>query len=225
MDLKILHKVLGNKLKHARKSAKLTQKELAQKIGITQRYIIKVEKGENINPTINVILDYLDACNVGWTDFFNELKRKIDKINYDQVINDIELSSATGLTLKQKHKIDRDISYYRMRISGKKGKAKPLSSQQKHRAAVKFGRYRLKIEPIEAEVQKILGELNVPIVLNQAYKDFARQCYSEFKKYYAKDPLILDQRLSKIMKYWKEQGLNENILEAVKKIIIKHFSP
>jgi hypothetical protein len=88
-----------------------------------------------------------------------------------------------------------------------------------------FLRHRVKIEPIETEVQRKLGELNVPIVQNQAYKDFARECYSALKKYYRKNPLLLTQRFAEIMKTWKAQGLKEEILEKVKEIVISPFEP
>jgi transcriptional regulator with XRE-family HTH domain len=225
MNSKVFFQELGKKLIVVRKTAGLTQVRIAKEIGLTRQYIIQIEKGKAKNPTVGVIFTYLDVCNVRWTDFFAEFKRRIDKIDNDQVIKEAGLSSATGLSFRQKQKVDRDISYYRMRIDGKKGKAKSLSEQQKHRAAVKFGKYRLIIEPLEAEVQKKLGELNVPIAHNQAYKDFTRECFSALKKYYHKDQLLLTQRFAEIMKSWQAQGLKEEVLLIIKDIVIAHFEP
>jgi len=104
-------------------------------------------------------------------------------------------------------------------------KQKALPSEKIRKMAGGFVRYRVKIEPIEAEVQKKLGELNVPIVYNQAYKDFVRECYSALKKYYHKDPALLTQRFAEIMKSWQAQGLKEDILLIIKDIIIAHFEP
>ncbi|MEO0091153.1 MAG: helix-turn-helix domain-containing protein [candidate division WOR-3 bacterium] len=169
-------------LRKVRKSSRLTQDAVAKSIGISRCYVIKIEKGQAEHVSLNIILNYLNACNVKWTDFFVELKRTLDKINYGKIISEIGLNKATGLTEKQKKKIDRDISYYLMRISGQKGKAKPYSEQEKYKAVVEFGKYRIKIEPIEDEIQKKLGELNVPIAHNLAYKDFGLECYKALKK-------------------------------------------
>lgn len=225
MDLKVFYQELGKKLKVVRKKAGLTQAQTAKEIGLTRQYIIQIEKGKAKNPTLGVILNYLDACNVRWTDFFTELKHRIDKINYDQVINEVGLSSATGLTFRQKRKVDRDISYYRMRIDSRKGKAKPLSDRQKNRAAVKFGKYRIMIEPIEAEVHKKLGELNIPIAQNLVYKDFTHECFSALKKYYHKDQSLLTQRFAEILRSWQAQGLKEEVMLQIKEMIIAHFKP
>jgi transcriptional regulator with XRE-family HTH domain len=224
MNSKVLYQELGKKLRIVRKTAGLTQAQIAKEIGLTRQYIIQIEKGKANNPTLNVVLDYLDVCNVRWTVFFTELKTRIDKINFGQVIKEVGISSATGLSLRQKRKIDRDIFYYRMRIDGKKGKAKLLSEQQKDRAAVKFGKYRITIEPLEVKVQKKLGELSVPIALNQAYKDFARECYSVIKKYNCKDQMLLSQRFVQIMKSWLNQGLQEDTLRQIREIVTAHFN-
>ena len=181
--MSILLQELGKRLKSARKMINLTQQQIAEKINLSRQYIIEIEKGQAENVSFNIILIYLDACKVNWGDFFADLNRIIERINHEKILDEIGLSSATGLNLIQKRKIDRDIAYFRMRIDSRRGKAKSLSRQQKNKAAVEFGKHWIAIEPIEAEIQKKLGELGVPIVSNQGYKDFARECYSVFKKY------------------------------------------
>ena len=104
-------------------------------------------------------------------------------------------------------------------------KPKPLTKEKLQKMGTGFLRYRVKIEPIETKVQKLLGELNVPIAYNQAYKDFVRECYSALKKCYHKDPLLLTQRFAEIMKNWQKQGLQEEILLTIKDLIIAHFAP
>ena len=104
-------------------------------------------------------------------------------------------------------------------------KPKPLTKEKLQKMGTGFLRYRIKIEPIEAKVQKKLGELNVPIVYNQAYKDFTRECYKALKKYYHKNPLLLTQRFAEIMKSWQKQGLKQEVLLKVKDLIIAHFEP
>jgi len=100
---------------------------------------------------------------------------------------------------------------------------KALPSEKFRKMAGSFLRYRVKIEPIEAEVQKKLGELNVPIAQNQGYKDFVRECYSALKKYYLKDQFLLTQKFIEIKKAWRQMGLNEEVMEKVKEMVIKIY--
>jgi len=101
---------------------------------------------------------------------------------------------------------------------------KALPSEKFRKMAGEFLKYRVKIEPIEAEVQKLLGELNAPIALNQAYKDFTRECYKALRKYY-QDPALLKQKLAEIKRWWIENKLNPEVLEKVKEIVIRTYLP
>ncbi|MCX7785913.1 MAG: helix-turn-helix domain-containing protein [candidate division WOR-3 bacterium] len=103
-------------------------------------------------------------------------------------------------------------------------KPKPLPKEKISMMAGEFLKYRIKIEPIEEQVQKKLGELVVPTIYNQAYKDFARECFSVFKKFYHKDPMRLTQRLTEIKKIWQAKGLNEEVMDAIKEIVIQGFA-
>jgi transcriptional regulator with XRE-family HTH domain len=47
--------MIGTKLKELRTAKKLTQAELAGRIGIDRSMIAKVEAGKNINPTLSVL--------------------------------------------------------------------------------------------------------------------------------------------------------------------------
>lgn len=53
MDLK----QLGMRIRSARLSAKLTQKELSARSGISQGYIAKLENGDTDNPGLSVIME------------------------------------------------------------------------------------------------------------------------------------------------------------------------
>ena len=147
----------------------------------------------------------------------------------------------------------RKIVYQTVKTEQKRlKKQKVLPSEKFRKMAGSFLRYRIKIEPIdpapfykmsgdktisfecditqpdkrggvEAEVQKKLGELNVPIAQNQAYKDFVRECYKAIKKYYPKDPPLLTQKFTEITKAWKQMGLNEGVMEKVKEITLRVY--
>jgi transcriptional regulator with XRE-family HTH domain len=102
-------------------------------------------------------------------------------------------------------------------------KQKALPSEKAKKMAGEFLRYRVKIEPIEAEVQKKLGELKVPIVHNQAYKNFIRESFQALKKYFHKDKLLLKQRFAEIIRTYKAQGLKEEVLLPLKDIILRYI--
>jgi len=129
-------------------------------------------------------------------------------------------------------------------------KPKPLTKEKLQKMGTGFLRYRVKIEPIETKVQKKLGELNVPIAYNQAYKDFTRECYKALKREFRKkvpfdytdskkittmgetnvsnrcnQKTSLESSFDKIIKRWQAQGLKEEVLLKVKELIIAHFEP
>jgi hypothetical protein len=120
----------------------------------------------------------------------------------------------------------RKIVYQTVRLEQyrlKKQKAMP--SEKFKKMAGEFLKYRVKIEPIEAIVQKKLGELNVPIILNQAYKNFMRECYKAIKKYHKIKPLLLIQRFAELMRTYKAQELKEDVLLQIREMIMSKFQP
>lgn len=52
-----------NKVKEKRKKLKLTQEELAQKVGVTRRTIVSLEKGSYI-PSLLLAMDLASALNI-----------------------------------------------------------------------------------------------------------------------------------------------------------------
>ena len=47
---------IGKNIKRYRLKAKITQKELAEKIGVTHFWVCKLEKGKQNNTTINLLI-------------------------------------------------------------------------------------------------------------------------------------------------------------------------
>jgi transcriptional regulator with XRE-family HTH domain len=47
---------IGENIKRYRLNAKITQKELAKKIGVTHFWICKLEKGKQNNTTLNLLI-------------------------------------------------------------------------------------------------------------------------------------------------------------------------
>jgi len=96
---------------------------------------------------------------------------------------------------------------------------KPLPTEKQEKMAIGFTRYRIRIERIEAEVHKVLCELGIQPRWFALYKDFARECYRAFKRYWMKP--ILNQKLTEIINRWVKEGLKEDVLLKVKETTIK----
>ena len=65
----MIAKMLGSKLKTLRTERKLNQVTLAQLAGLTQPYIVALEKGRE-NPTLSTLTKLAEALEVGVNDFF-----------------------------------------------------------------------------------------------------------------------------------------------------------
>jgi transcriptional regulator with XRE-family HTH domain len=55
---------IGENIKRYRLKAKITQKELAQKIGVTHFWVCKLEKGKQNNTTINLLIAISEELNI-----------------------------------------------------------------------------------------------------------------------------------------------------------------
>lgn len=65
----MLLKMLGQRLKALRQQRSLKQATLAKRVGVTQPYIVALEKGRE-NPTLSTLARLADVLGVGITDFF-----------------------------------------------------------------------------------------------------------------------------------------------------------
>jgi len=55
---------IGENIKRYRLKAKITQKELADKIGVTHFWVCKLEKGKQNNTTINLLIAISEELNI-----------------------------------------------------------------------------------------------------------------------------------------------------------------
>ena len=88
-------KFIGKIIKNARKSAKLTQAELAEKIDMSEKNLGNIENGKQF-PQINNFFRILEVLNLSVEDFGVNQKEKSDKIREDLIqsiylLNDTEL--------------------------------------------------------------------------------------------------------------------------------------
>lgn len=232
----VITKELGNLLASARKKARLTQKEVGERLGFSGRsgrvYVSRLEKGGINNPSLWLILKFLNICEKPWSSFFEKLAGIYFNKQHDKIMRQVP-------TTKYYKKIDRDVAKYTHSIRTKfseKQNIKPLTQHQKEKMSLGFAKHRVAIEQIEREVTILLGDTKEPTLYNQFYKDFARECYSALRKFYT--PLMdidkrkekssvnirgLKEELDKIIEKWVEKELKREILEKVKELPIKYF--
>lgn len=66
------HKKFGDRLKMLRKERKMTQEDLAFKVGVDRSYMGFVERGEK-NPTLKRIVDISKALKISLSELFSSI--------------------------------------------------------------------------------------------------------------------------------------------------------
>ena len=59
---------IGENIKRYRLKAKITQKELAEKIGVTHYWVCKLERGKQNNTTINLLIAISEELKINLTE-------------------------------------------------------------------------------------------------------------------------------------------------------------
>ena len=83
---------IGKKIKQLRTKAKLSQAELSEKIGMTEKNLSNIERGLQI-PALNSFLRLLDVLNVPLSEFGITAKDTENK-SRDELIKEIYLSNT-----------------------------------------------------------------------------------------------------------------------------------
>lgn len=86
---------LGKKIKQLRINAKLSQAELSEKIGMTEKNLSNIERGLQV-PALNSFLRLLDVLNVSLTEF-GVLTSDTKNENRDELIKEIYLASQNEI--------------------------------------------------------------------------------------------------------------------------------
>lgn len=84
-------KFIGKKIKQLRISANLSQAELSEKIGMTEKNLSNIERGLQM-PALNSFLKLLNVLNISLAEFGIE-DNKLTNTNRDEIIKEIFLSS------------------------------------------------------------------------------------------------------------------------------------
>ncbi|DAB15263.1 TPA: hypothetical protein CPT98_09745 [Candidatus Gastranaerophilales bacterium HUM_19] len=86
---------LGKKIKQLRVNSKLSQAELSEKIGMTEKNLSNIERGLQV-PALNSFLRLLDVLNVSLTEFGISTSDTKNE-NRDELIKEIYLASPNEI--------------------------------------------------------------------------------------------------------------------------------
>lgn len=86
---------LGKKIKQLRINAKLSQAELSEKIGMTEKNLSNIERGLQV-PALNSFLKLLDTLNIPLSEF-GVSTTDVKNENRDELIKEIYLSSPNEI--------------------------------------------------------------------------------------------------------------------------------
>lgn len=86
---------LGKKIKQLRINAKLSQAELSEKIGMTEKNLSNIERGLQI-PALNSFLKMLDTLNVSLSEF-GVLTKETKNKTRDELIKEIYLANNSEI--------------------------------------------------------------------------------------------------------------------------------
>lgn len=86
---------LGKKIKQLRVNAKLSQAELSEKIGMTEKNLSNIERGLQV-PALNSFLKMLDILNVSLSEFGVSAEDTKNQ-NRDELIKEIYLASPNEI--------------------------------------------------------------------------------------------------------------------------------
>jgi transcriptional regulator with XRE-family HTH domain len=111
-------KEMGKKLSEIRETANLTQKEVAQRIGIKSKFgrsfIARLENGLIENPSIRTLFNYLLVCGASWINFAKEVEVIYARTNRQEIMSQVKLPDKSEL----QKKVSRDIALYDTKIKG-----------------------------------------------------------------------------------------------------------
>ncbi len=88
-----LRTTIGILIKKNRKRLKLTQGELAEKIGVDPKYISRIETGVS-SPSLNIVEKIFEVLNIHTRDLFEAESQNLDKPTMISMINEYLQSTS-----------------------------------------------------------------------------------------------------------------------------------
>ena len=193
----IFTKEMAEKLRKIRETARLTQQEVALRIGLKTKsgksVISQLESGMVKNPTLKTILDYLRACGSSWSEFFKHLDAIDFRTRHDKMISQIPIPPT-------QRKIQRDTMRYEIGIE--------FPSKEKPKRDIDFDRLKSRIE---AKV--------TPFLIKNEIEGNQASLYQKFTKEYFDFLATLNKSgMTAVTDKYLRVGLKRNVLYSLKKI-------
>jgi hypothetical protein len=116
-------------------------------------------------------------------------------------------------------KVKRDVGLYEIKFRATEN-ARSIPEKDKQTMVKRYSQYREFIEPIMAEVHKILCDVGVGVIWFMSYKNFVQQCVKAIREQSLNDP-SQSADLTFLTRVWKKRGLRRDVMEKIKKVIIE----
>jgi transcriptional regulator with XRE-family HTH domain len=194
----VFNKEMAKLLKKFREKSRLSQVEIAKRIGFIPKsgkiYISQLENGKIKNPSLGLILRYLNSCGTSWSEFFIQLDTIDFRTRHEKMISQIPIPPT-------QRKIQRDAMRYEIGIE--------FPSKEKPKRDIDFDRLKSRIE---GKVTPYLIKNKIEGNQVSLYQKFVRE-YFDFLVSLNKSGMkaVTDKYLS--------AGLKRNVLYSLKKII------
>lgn len=96
-----VRRLIGSRIKHLRKSKRLSQEELSEKVGMSSKYLSSIELGKE-NPTLDTFMKLAQALNIEIFELFNYAQDKTLQESRKLLLDLIKNSDKEKLDLASK---------------------------------------------------------------------------------------------------------------------------
>jgi transcriptional regulator with XRE-family HTH domain len=224
---------MGKYLRNIRVRAHLTQLEVADRMDLTghrrETQIWRLEQGKTVNPTLERVALFLQACGASWSDFIPALEHVETHEVRAQAIDNSGLARAdrerlARATGNQVRKFEQGLRF--------SAGAKPLHPSRRAAVAGRLRNYRITANLIEQAVEEILKPTELLPASYALYKAVARHCLG-FLWRDAQRPAPrrkqpsreerLTRRLEAKEADWRRQKLDLALVKQVQEVVIERF--
>jgi len=220
---------MGTRLRDTRKSAKLTQDELAERMGYTstgRRMLLqRLETGRISKPTLEMVARYLQGCAARWNSIMDLLEAVPPvKLDISRVKSRKFPEELKQRTEEQTQAVAQGLAYMRVE--------RPIAPESRKQGVKRYSEYRLIANVIEQEVTALLRQTDLSFIHHAAYQAVGRYCLSALWKLSQGLPRTgLKKRLAKLVKpelkemreEWQSWGLDMKIVLRVQRRVFELF--
>jgi transcriptional regulator with XRE-family HTH domain len=220
---------LGARLRDIRREAKLTQDELAERMGYAstgRRMLLqRLETARISKPTLEMVARYLQGCAARWS-AITDLLEAVPPVKLDifRVKSRKFPEKLKQHTEEQTQAVAQGLAYMRTE--------KPIAPEQRKQGVKRYSEYRLIANYLEQAVTETLRGTDLSFVQYGAYQAVGRFCLSTLWRLSQDLPKAgLKKRLAKLVKpelkemreEWQSWGLDMKIVLRVQRRVLDLF--